>query len=63
MLLGEKQIAKEDIVHLSNTIKVITSNFKKLDKVRQLTAVNLIMKLCFTRRINELIIPPLEDLK
>jgi len=64
MLGEESRIGQEDMIHLANTIKILAIHYDKLDRARQLTTINLIMKLAFTRRASkELIIPPLDDLK
>lgn len=62
-MLSENNLSQSDVTYLANIIDVLTKNFDRLDKSRQLTTLNLVMKLAFLRDAREIIIPPMDDLK
>lgn len=61
-LLKENNISKQDLNYFCNVIKVLQANYDRLDSSRQLTTINLLLRLAFTQDTQELVIPPMKDL-
>jgi len=59
---SETNISPFDMQFLSKVIVKLTKNYENLGKIRQLTAVNMVLRIALQRDVTKLVVPPLDDL-